>query len=124
MPTRRPLWRQIVVVLALLAGATRFWGSDACRSHSIKATGKAKAAPLDLGAEVTYGDTNCNRFLYGCNSSGFSDVHLNMGSTLGVGKSWTFTPSIQYSTLLNHNMLRGQDRRSNVWVNLSLGTKF
>ena len=79
---------------------------------------------IDLGVELTYGDAHCNRFLYGSDRSTFTDLLLTAGVEFDLGRGWTLTPSINYSTLLHPDLLRGAPRRSNVWAAFSFGYKF
>ncbi len=79
---------------------------------------------LDLGAELSFGDSKCNDFLYGHDRAGFTDVHLTAGAEFALGKGWSLTPSLHYSTLLSKRLLEGEPRRTNVWLQVGLGTKF
>jgi hypothetical protein len=92
-------------------------------SHSLPVHfGKTEA--IDLGVELTYGDARCNRFLYGWDGSTFTDILLSAGAEFDLGRGWTLTPTLNYSTLLHSKLLAGAPRRSNVWAAFSFGFKF
>ncbi len=92
-------------------------------SQSVPARiGSAEA--LDFAMELIYGDSRCNRFLYGHDGATFTDVHLTASAEFAMGKGWTLNPTLHYSTLLHSALLRGEPRRSNVWVSCSVGIKF
>lgn len=91
-------------------------------SHSVPF--KPVQGTIDLSLEVTYADSRSNRFLYGYDKAGFSDALISAGTGIDLGKGWSFSPTLYYSTLLTSGILKGEPRRSNVWVSCSFGVKF
>ena len=79
---------------------------------------------IDLGFELTYGDVRCNRFLYDYDAPAFTDAHLSAGMTFACGPAWSLGVTAHASALLASDLMRGQPRRQNAWLNLSLGTAF
>ncbi len=83
-----------------------------------------RAREIEVGAELSYGDAECNRFLYNDDGAGLTDLHLHASAELGLGRGWTLSPSLHYSNLLRQGLLQGEARRSNVWVVVYFGLKF
>jgi len=92
------------------------------KSFEISGVGPAKS--VDLLAELTFGNNKFNRTLYGWDKSGFSDLHLAASTSFEVGKGWTLTPALHYTTLFSNNQLAGAPRRTNAWLSISAGYKF
>lgn len=111
--------------LTLYRGNNRFSGIYAtlAMSRSIP-TRLVRSREIDLGIELSYGDAQCNKFLYGCDAASLTDVHLHAGTELALGRGWTLTPSLHFSSLLRAGLLDGQPRRTNVWLNLNVGASF
>ncbi|MEQ1934711.1 MAG: hypothetical protein ABL962_12690, partial [Fimbriimonadaceae bacterium] len=93
-------------------------------THQTQMSGIGKASTWDLGAQIGYGDKKSNNFYYGSNKAGFADLSLSAATSFGIGKDWTFTPSVNYSTLLEKSLNAGLPRRSNLWLNFGFKRKF
>ncbi len=92
-------------------------------SHSMPAK-FGGATSVDVQLELTGADKRCCRFLYGHDGSGLTDLHVSAGTEFELGKGWTLSPSIHYSTLLQPGILRGQPRRTALWAACGISLKF
>lgn len=111
--------------LTLYAGDNKTSGTYATLglSHSIPVN-MGKAESFDLALEMTYGDARSNRFLYGYDGATLTDIHLSASTQFDLGRGWSFTPTLHYSTLLHPDILRDEPRRSNFWAGFAFGVKF
>ncbi|MCW5941349.1 MAG: hypothetical protein KIS66_03905 [Fimbriimonadaceae bacterium] len=78
---------------------------------------------LDVEAEAAYGDARSNGFLYAAPKSGFSFAGLHLSSTHDLGRGWSVTPALHFTTLVDRAMLAGQPRRTNAWLGVSVSRK-
>lgn len=121
-------------------GTDRFWGSPTFTvytgandqsgtyatltlAHSLPVN-LGRASSIDVLFELTGADKRCCRFLYGHDGAGLTDLHVSAGTEFELGKGWTLSPSIHYSTLLQPGILRGQPRRSALWAACGVCLKF
>ncbi len=93
-------------------------------TRSVKTGLTGKMSTCDLCALIGYGDKKGNNFLYGSNKAGFTDLNLSATTSFEIGKGWTFTPSVNYSTLLEKSLRAGLPRRSNIWLNFGFTRNF
>lgn len=65
----------------------------------------SKAAPsLGLSAKVGFGTANHNKFNYGVDTTGFTDVLVGVALPINVGSNITVTPSVNYATIINSHI--------------------
>lgn len=86
---------------------------------------------LDLSLSIGWGDSNYNEGYWAdsignaIDSSGLNDLTLKIGFPMSIG-SWTFTPSINYVTLLDSDIREGlpSGDKDMFFMGLSMGTGF
>jgi hypothetical protein len=108
--------------ITLFKGSKSSMGSYALLgvSHSVS----CKKNTLDLSADIGFGDAKSNNFYYGNETASFTYAQLSASTDIQIGKGWTMTPSLYFSTLLNRRHLEGAPRRTNLWLQLGVSTKF
>ena len=80
-----------------LKEADGFYGSLAI-SHAIAL---ADAISLNLGASIGGSDSDWGSYYFGDVDANFTDYSLSATLPVAVGDSWTITPGIQYTSLVN-----------------------
>lgn len=83
-----------------------------------------KAQAVNVGATLGWVDKKGGTNFYGANESGLSDLLLNASSTFELGKGWTMTPSLNYSTIMKNDFLKGAPRRTNFWAGFTFSRAF
>lgn len=84
--------------------------------------------PMEIGASIGWGSESYNKAYWGApaDDSGLNDLTVNVAFPIGLG-SWTFTPSVNYVTLLDSDVKATNKYYSSsdyFFTGLSLSTSF
>lgn len=99
--------------------------------HTIEEIAKLSediSVPMEIGASLGWGSESYNKAYWGApaDDSGLNDLSVSLAFPIGLG-SWTFTPSVNYVTLLDSDVRKTNAYYSSsdyFFTGLSLSTSF
>ncbi len=85
-----------------------------------------KSAPttMNLSARLSYASSNYNQYYFHAHENAFTDLLLSASFPLSAGKSWSITPAINYSTVLDGALRDGVTDPDNVFTSLTASYAF
>ncbi|MBN1518291.1 hypothetical protein JXA32_17145 [Candidatus Sumerlaeota bacterium] len=93
-------------------------------SHSVPIVDEdSMSVSLDLGSQVGYGDDDHNMGYYGA-GSGFTNLNLTAGVSVGVGEHFSFGPSVTWSRLLDGEIRDAMGYDDEWYYGLSMSVAF
>jgi len=82
-------------------------------------------ASADFSAAIGHGSSSHNDAYYGHDGVGLTDLLLSASLPVVIKESgWTVTPSVSYSTLLDHKIRDAADDDDNLWAGLTASRSF
>jgi hypothetical protein len=78
---------------------------------------------LQLGSSIGWGSAGYNHGYFSVDGSGFNDLTVNLGFPFCID-SWTISPSINFSTMLDSDIRRATDKSDNIWIGVGLQKSF
>ena len=79
---------------------------------------------LIMGAHLAYGDNNHNMFYYGADTSTLTDLSIWTATSFQLSDSFTLSPYLEYSALVDPDLLKGADNRTNLLFGIRGQYKF
>ena len=79
---------------------------------------------LDLSGHLGWGSRRHNNAQYGVRRPTFTDTQTSLGMPIKLGKTWSLTPAIHLSRILDNRLRRSVDRETNWWASLTLSASF
>lgn len=85
---------------------------------------KSASKPVNFSARLSYASANYNKFYFSAPESAFTDLLLTAGIPFSAGKSWSVTPAINYSTVLDGALRDGVKDPDNFFTTLTASYEF
>ena len=79
---------------------------------------------VDLSGHLGWGSRRHNNAQYGVRRPTFTDTQTSLGMPIKLGKTWSLTPAIHLSRILDNRLRRSVDRETNWWASLTLSASF
>ena len=79
---------------------------------------------VDLSGHLGWGSRRHNRAQYGVRRPAFTDTQTSLGVPVKLGKTWSLTPAVHLSRILDNRLRRSVDRETNWWASITLSASF